>query len=278
MCTNHKALSYLRSVLRGLGTLATAIDVLSASAYASPVVINGSFEDIGSNTSVPFKVNAANLPGWSFSSIAVFGTAPVDCVANSILTCYPGHQNDLWSVKTSPDLGNFYLDDGDPSYAGTLSQTIGDLTPFAFYTISFYQAAAQFDSKSGPTTEQWQVNFGSAPSQFSTVMNNPSQGFSGCSSDPQNWCFQTLTFRNGNSTSALLSFFAVGTPGGLPPVVLLDGVSINAVPEPATLAMVGASLLGLLVARRRQSKVASPHLSCTQIGRRHRFRQLLGAV
>ena len=260
MYTDQKTLSYPCLVLRGLGTFAAAIALLNVPAYASPVVINGNFADIGSNPTVPFKVDAANLPGWSFFSSAGFGTASVDCVANSILTCYPSNQNDLWSVKTSPDLGNFYLDDGDLSYAGTLSQTINDLAPFAYYTISFYQAAAQFFSKSGDTEERWKVTFGSAPSQLSTLMKNPSQSFSGCPSDPNNWCYQTLTFQNGNSTSALLSFFAVGTPGGLPPVVLLDGVSINAVPEPATLALGGAGLLGLLVARRRQSKGASSHL------------------
>ena len=252
MYTNQKILSCLCLDLRGLGTLATAIVVLSVSANAN-MVTNGGFTDTGGNT-VPFKVNAANLPGWSFFSSAVNGAASVDCVANSTLTCYPNNENNLWSVKTSPDGGNFYLDDGDPQYAGTLSQTINNLTPLAYYTVSFYQAAAQFNSKFGTTMEQWQVTFGTAPSQFSTLMTNQSQSFSGCPSDPQNWCSQTLTFQNGNSTSALLSFYAVGAPGGLPPVVLLDGVDVEATPEPATYALIGAGMLGLFAVHRQRAK------------------------
>jgi hypothetical protein len=45
--------------------------------------------------------------------------------------------------------------------------------------------------------------------------------------------YQTMNFTADN-TSDLLSFFAVGTPNGEPPFVLLDGVSLNAdTPEPA---------------------------------------------
>jgi hypothetical protein len=226
--------------------LVTAIVVFGVPANAN-MVTNGSFESVGSNT-VPFQVTASNLPSWSFASSAGFGNAPVACVANNTNTCYPSHANDLYSVSASPNGGNFYLDDGDPNYAGTLSQTITGLTPNAFYSVSFYQAAGQFISKSGDTTEQWEVTFGSAPSQFSTLMKNPSQSFTG-------WFSQTLTFQNGNSTSAVLGFYAVGGPSGLPPVVLLDGVDVEAAtPEPATCAMVGLALVGLGIARRRRHK------------------------
>ena len=75
MYTNQKILSCLRLVLRGLGTLATAIVLPSVPANAN-LVMNGGFGDPGSNT-VPFQVQAANLPNWSFSSSAVFGAAPV---------------------------------------------------------------------------------------------------------------------------------------------------------------------------------------------------------
>ena len=58
-------------------------------------------------------------------------------MANSIVTCYPGGVNNLYAVKPSPEGGNFYLDDGDPNYAGTLSQIITGLTPLAYYTYRF---------------------------------------------------------------------------------------------------------------------------------------------
>jgi hypothetical protein len=251
MYTNQKILSCLCLDLRGLGTLAAAIVVLSVPANAN-LILNGGFEVTGSNT-VPFQVTASNLPDWSFSSSGGFGTAPVACVADSVVTCYPGGVNNLYSVTASPNGGNFYLDDGDPNYAGTLSQLITGLTPNAYYTVSFFQAAGQFISQSGPTTERWEVGWTGAPSQFSTLMNNPSGGFSGCPGNPP-WCSQTLTFQNGNTTSATLSFYAVGTPGGAPPVVLLDGVDVEAAPEPAAYALIGAGMLGLFAVHRQRAK------------------------
>lgn len=249
MYTNQKILNCLCLDLRGLGTLATAVVVLSVPANAG-LILNGGFEDVPTGKSVPYDARSTPPPNWFFTGGS---TAPVACVANSILTCYPRHENDLYSVKASPDGGNFYLDDGDPTFAGTLSQTINGLTPNAFYTVSFYQAAAQFVSQSGKTTEQWQVTFGSALPQVSTLMNNPSGSFSGCPSDPTNWCSQTLTFQNGNSTSAVLSFFAIGGPSSLPPVVLLDGVDVKAAPEPATYALIGAGMLGLFAVHRQRA-------------------------
>lgn len=54
-----------------------------------------------------------------------------------------------------------------------------------------------------------------------------------------------------------LSFLAVGTPAGVPPFSLLDGVSMVAVPEPQTWGMLGLGL-GLVgfAARRRKAKAA----------------------
>jgi hypothetical protein len=63
-----------------------------------------------------------------------------------------------------------------------------------------------------------------------------------------------------NATSEALSFLAVGSPAAnLPPFALLDGVSLTAVPEPSTWAMMLAGFGGLGFAafrRRRRTPVA----------------------
>ena len=91
--------------------------------------------------------------------------------------------------------------------------------------MSFYQAAGQQNGDAGPTTEQWQVSLGS-DTQFSALMSTPQGSYSP-------WQTQTLSY-TASSTSEVLSFVAVGT--GLPPIVFLDGVDMEAnVPEPSAL-------------------------------------------
>ena len=121
---------------------------------------------------------------------------------------------------------NFIEADGDPSYSFSFNQTISGLTVGQNYDVSFNQAAGQQSGNlRGPTTEQWQVSLGS-DTQLSAVMNTPGQGVFP-------WESQTLTY-TASSTSEVLSFLAVGTPSGAPPMVFLDGVDMEAtVPEPS---------------------------------------------
>jgi hypothetical protein len=73
---------------------------------------------------------------------------------------------------------------------------------------------------------------------------NGAKGFTG-------WMTEDMTFE-ATSTSEVLSFLSVGTPNGQPPFSLLADVSMLAVPEPGSLAMVGAGALGMLAMRRRK--------------------------
>lgn len=177
----------------------------------------------------------------------------------------------------SPDGGNFVLIDGDRDFpvSTTLYQTLMGLIVGQEYEVFFYQAAAQFLDKSGDTTERWDVSLGGNPAVFdfdgnitggqhkrSRKMinpndpNNPNDGF-------QPWEEQRLRFtvtdpnlKAGDITSQVLGFFSDGFPGGQPPIVLLDGVKVTAVPEPETLALLGIGLLGVLATSRQQKKRA----------------------
>ena len=70
------------------------------------------------------------------------------------------------------------------------------------------------------------------------------------------WSTQTETFTvlGSGPTNELLSFFSEGSPIGGPPLNLLTNVSVVAIPEPATYALIGAGLLGIFAFRRRLKK------------------------
>ena len=50
----------------------------------------------------------------------------------------------------------------------------------------------------------------------------------------------------------MLTFLGISPNGGLPPILLLDGVSVNAVPEPGSLALWCVGLMGMLIGLRRR--------------------------
>ena len=158
----------------------------------------------------------------------------------------------LWTngPTADPNGGAFVALDGDVNARGILSQTINGLTPGAKYDLTFDWAAAQFADRSGDTTEQLQVTFGKQ-TLSTAVVSNPSHS-------AQGWFVEHFQF-TADSASQTLSFLSVGTPTGLPPVALLDGVSLtSAAPEPATwaLMMVGIGAIGGLLRSRRRSLAA----------------------
>ena len=117
------------------------------------------------------------------------------------------------------------------------------LIPGMSYNLSFYWATAQQSGFDGDTTGQWQVSLGTE-THTTAVVNNPNHGFSG-------WMQANLGF-TATSSSEVLSFFAIGSPEGLPPFVLLDGVNLEAVPEPGTLSIIGLGLVGFAGAMRKR--------------------------
>jgi hypothetical protein len=272
-----------------MGFSAMTLLILASTAQAG-LITNGSFTSVGTDpfTGVAYTSSytlfTGNLPSWTYDS----ANGSLDCLVfpGTALTnpcgqnpnsagVFTNQGTPLWSDPGPvPGGGNYLAVDGDPSLSVAISQTITGLTPNQAYTVSFFQGAAQAIAESGTTTEKWLVSFDTVgtggtggtscslttlytgsttcESQLSNVMNNASKGSVGWTS-PQS--FQSLTFIAQNAKE-VLSFYAEGTPPGLPPVVLLGDVSVSASPEPATCVLVGGILLGLGIARRRLNKRA----------------------
>ena len=256
-----------------LGSLGLA-PLLSAGAQAANLVQNGGFE----TTTLPPNLTPANasgaeidsnwnyngdLTGWSSTGGSTYNVLFFGNVANATSinadTRFTGseaqHLNSNFNAL-SPNGGNFMGLDGDPAANGSLDQTITGLTSGVTYKLSFYWAGTELSNRTGYDSIQLTGSLGGdafmTPAYLNTTTTPGDPGsFSG-------WMLENFTF-TADSTSELLSFLAVGTPAGnVPPFALLDGVSLSAVPEPSTWAMmlVGFGGLGYAAYRRRRTTLA----------------------
>ena len=236
-----------------LGFVTLAVFALGISAQASNLVVNGDFETTTNGPNYQFESSHSGHPyttatGWTSTNAGhnaynfIFASGAADTTGatgafGNLQLWGPGNGSNNGLPASSPTGGNYVAADG--AYRnGAISQTINGLTTGDSYTVSFWWAGAQQSGFTGATTEQWQVSLGSQ-TQSTAVVNNASHGFTG-------WMQQSFTF-TADSTSDLLSFFAVGTPSGVPPFVLLDGVTLNAnnpVPEPGTITLLLGGVMG----------------------------------
>ena len=181
----------------------------------------------------------ADSPGGSgqYGAVSLYG--PANGVNNGLTTCSP----------SAACGGTFLASDGAFQNAA-IQQTVTGLSIGTDYLLTFYQAAAQQTTFTGATTDQWSVTFGNSPATLSSLMSIGTAGFSP-------WTKQTMTFR-ATGTSQLLSFNSIGTPSSSqPPFALLDGVSLFAVPEPATWALMLGSVVGISALVRRRGGAAN---------------------
>ncbi len=253
---------------------ATALAVGSIGfASATPVnlVQNGGFSQTNNGTSVPtqFGTGSGGANGVTFTAQQVI----TDWTGNNGYEIWYNNQSDavntdaysIWGQGSGRDTRKEKLWGPIPAPNGTLTfvgldgdqaagvqssikQQLTGLTVGATYTVSFDWGAAQLQSKTGATKSSLLVSVGNGFHYDTGFLDNPSGAFTG-------WNTSSFSFQ-ADSTSDWLTFLAVGTPSGYPPVSLLTNVSVtHAVPEPPELAMFGIGLLGLglltVFARRR---------------------------
>jgi hypothetical protein len=224
-------------------------------------VTNGNFDTPGATTSFQFGTYGSYTPPQALSGWTSTGYNFVFLPGSTVATGVDGNVS-LWSpasspasangfTNASPTGGNFIGADGAYGQAN-ISQTINGLTVGHTYAVSFAWAGAQqagYTAVNG-TTEFWAVSFGGTTQDTQTIT-VANKGFSG-------WLNQTFDFV-ATSSSETLSFFATGTPSGVPPFALLANVSVVDTPEPASLVILSTGIAGLVgvVRRRRRASRAT---------------------
>ena len=238
--------------LLAVAALAVAVPALAG----NNLVVNGGFEqtNVGTEHQV---IGSSDLPGWTVStSIYRYADVYDASAATKYTVSYDGggYGSDDRRLPASftglsPSGGNFFGLDGDLTYGTPLTQKIYGLVAGQKYNVKFDWAATQLRNRQGPTTNQFIVSLGNE-SHSTPVVKVASQGFDG-------WYKAGVTF-TATSSSETLQFLANGSPAGLPPFALLDGVSLTAVPEPAMwlLMVAGFGFVGV-ASRRRAVSVAA---------------------
>jgi hypothetical protein len=279
----HKGGTVHNPLLRSAVLAALALLPYSIQADVLPVtniqfnVLTNPFNPLNSQKDF---FNSVMPVGWSTGAAGVAGT--LTYVGKQGSEGFTGGFGNVYAVYTNPGFSvtvpagtNFFQADGNPAFEDTIFQTISGLTAGTTYDLQFQQAAGQQTTFTGNTTEQWRVflgvggigvNCATNPCTVTGTANNIEQDSTLMMTQSQHnvdWNSVTLHFTPtaanlGAGGTAVLTFLAWGDGGSttnLPPTVFLEGVNTTpTVPEPATLALLGAAFLGFGASWLRQRK------------------------
>ncbi len=243
-------------MIKKLLTIAAIAAAFSGtSAQAVNLVVNGDFETTTLSGSSQFSdyFNGNQVAGWTTSgyNFIFFPGTALTTGANTQygpgLTFWGPGNGSANGYVDSPTGGNYVGADG-AYITASIDQTISGLMIGQKYAVGFDWAAAQQYGFNGATTEAWGVTFG-GQTISTAIANNADHGF-------VPWKHEKFVFTATNSTQ-VLSFLAAGTPAGVPPFSLLDGVTLTAVPEASTWMMLiaGFGMVGYASRRRNRTDV-----------------------
>jgi hypothetical protein len=266
LAVNLAFLFFLRLLRRPQAWVLAAIIAAgcSGNASATNLVTDGTFQQFVSGNSLSSSGGyickstgnsscTSNLTDWISDCDTTCGTG---ATAASILIHGKGGTSfnccGLWAFSDDPaTTGNYIGIDGDRTYGAWIAQQVSGLVVGATYQITFDMAAGQQNGTTGATDEWWDVTFnatrGTGTVMSSSVISNPSHAFTG-------WNTIVMTLQATNSVE-WLQFYANSHSSGLPPVVLLDNVSlVKVAPEPGTLALMLAAILGITAVRKNRTR------------------------
>jgi PEP-CTERM motif len=258
----------MKLVIGRLSVFLTVFLILCSSGAAQNLVVNGDFETASNFVGGPGNPNAdkkflaialplawQNAPGSGSNYTYLCSPRTADGAANGgnpfpVYGLFPFSSAGGTTPIISDAGGNFLQQDGGPGFNSPVTQTI-NVPNAGLYVVSGKQAAGQQNhpNYTSPTTELWQITIGSSSWQTPQFSLPGPLTSGGTAADVGQWQTVSHVF-NLPAGPQLLSLVAMGTPGGQPPIAFLDDLSVIAVPEPTSLAIIGIGLFGSVALRK----------------------------